>query len=204
MSWKYAISLYDYETIPLIKIILEKNTKVEMVFLLSTKDRKPGDELVDLSRHFGIKIEVVPIYDINNFYEVYLMLEKICKNYGFPSWINIASGSGIALSALTLHAYFKDAPLVMFDKEKKAVVKTDVNKLKKIKIYKNRYFELISLISEKNQTNSELAHHFQVSVSSMSRRLKHLEQLDIVSRRGLGKVNSPYFYKLTEFGKRLL
>ena len=92
----------------------------------------------------------------------------------------------------------------MFDKEKKAVVKTDVNKLKKIKIYKNRYFELISLISEKNQTNSELAHHFQVSVSSMSRRLKHLEQLDIVSRRGLGKVNSPYFYKLTEFGKRLL
>ena len=99
MSWKYAISLYDYETIPLIKIILEKNTKVEMVFLLSTKDRKPGDELVDLSRHFGIKIEGVPIYDINNFYEVYLMLEKICKNYGFPSWINIASGSGISCSA---------------------------------------------------------------------------------------------------------
>ena len=125
------------------------------------------------------------------------MLEKICENNGLPSWINIASGSGMALSALTLDAYFKDASLVIFGKEKKAVVKTDVNRLKKIKIYKNHYFELISLISKKNQTNSELAHHFQISVSSMSRRLKHLEQLDIVKRKGLGIVNSPFVYKLT-------
>ncbi len=204
MPGKYAISLFDWETIPLIKIILEKNTKVERVFVLSKKNERIEGELVDLSRQFDIKMEVVPIYDINNFYEVYLILEKICKNYGFPSWINIASGSGMALSALTLHAYFKDAPLVIFDKEKKAVVKTDVNRLKKIKIYKNRYFELISLISEKHQTNLELAHHFQVSVSSMSRRLKHLEHLEIVTRKGLGMVNSPYVYKLTEFGKRLL
>ena len=204
MCGKYAISLFDYETIPLIKIILEKNTKVERLFLLSNQNRRIKDELADFSRQLGIKMEIVPIYDINNFYEVYLMLEKICENNGLPSWINIASGSGMALSALTLHAYFKDASLVIFDKEKKAVVKTDVNRLKKIKIYKNRYFDLISLISKKNQTNSELAHHFQISVSSMSRRLKHLEQLDIVTRKGLGMVNSPFVYKLTEFGKRLL
>ena len=204
MDGRYAISLFDRETIPLIKNILRDKEEVEMVFILCTSNRRIEEELIDFSRKFGIKIEIAPIYDFNNFYEVYLMLERICEAYGPPYLVNIASGYGLALSALTLHAYFKDAPLVMFDKEKNAIVKTDVNRLKKIKIYKNRYFELITLISKKNQTTLELASHFKVSVSSMSRRLKHLELLDIVTKKGLGRVNFPYVYKLTELGKRLL
>ena len=204
MDGRYAISLFDRETIPLIKNILRDKEEVEMVFILCTSNRRIEEELIDFSRKLGIKIEIAPIYDFNNFYEVYLMLERICEAYGPPYLVNIASGYGLALSALTLHAYFKDAPLVMFDKEKNAIVKTDVNRLKKIKIYKNRYFELITLISKKNQTTLELASHFKVSVSSMSRRLKHLELLDIVTNKGLGRVNFPYVYKLTELGKRLL
>lgn len=204
MDGRYAISLFDRETIPLIKNILRDKEEVEMVFILCTSNRRIEEELIDFSRKLGIKIEIAPIYDFNNFYEVYLMLERICEAYGPPYLVNIASGYGLALSALTLHAYFKDAPLVMFDKEKNAIVKTDVNRLKKIKIYKNRYFELITLISKKNQTTLELASHFKVSVSSMSRRLKHLELLDIVTKKGLGRVNFPYVYKLTELGKRLL
>ncbi|MGC8514562.1 MAG: hypothetical protein ACP5OC_00310 [Thermoplasmata archaeon] len=204
MIGEYAISLFDHECLPLINIISAKGTEVDKLFILYPMTRKVEEVLYDFSMQSGIKLELVPIHDINNFYEVYITLEKICENNGFPSWVNIASGSGMALSALTLHAYLKDAPLVMFDKEKDTIVKTDVNKLKKIKIYKNRYFEVITLISKKNQTNLGLASHFKLSVSSMSRRLKHLEMFDIVTRRGLGRVNFPFEYELTEFGKRLL
>ena len=131
MDGRYAISLFDRETIPLIKNILGDKEEVEMVIILCASNRRIEEELIDFSRKFGIKTEIVPIYDFNNFYEVYLMLEKICEAYGPPCLVNIASGYGMALSALTLHAYFKDAPLVMFDKEKNAIVKTDVNRLKK-------------------------------------------------------------------------
>lgn len=204
MIGNYAISLFDSESLPLIKIILSESTKVDRVFILSSGNRMIEHELTTFSRQSGIKIEIVTIDDLNNFYEVYIMLEKICQENGFPSWVNMASGSGMALSALTLHAYFKDAPLVIFDKERGVVVKTDINRLKKIKVYQHRYFELISLISKHIQTNQELARHFNISVSAMSRRLKHLELLGIVSRRGSGRVNFPHVYQLTEFGKRLV
>ncbi|MCL4345264.1 MAG: hypothetical protein M1375_02460 [Candidatus Thermoplasmatota archaeon] len=204
MVERYAISLFDSDSLSLLKIISEKDTRVETVFILTRENRRIEEELIVFSRELGIRIEVVPIYDFNNFYEVYLMLEKICETNGFPSWINIASGHGMALSALALHAYFKDAPLILFDKERNEIIRTDVNRLKKIKIYSNRYFEIIALISKKNQTNLELAGHFKISVSSMSRRLKHLELLNIVIRKGMGTVNVPYVYQLTEFGKKLL
>lgn len=204
MRGRYAISLFDCESISFMKLILGKAPKVYKVFILYMVDRNIEKELIELTSQFGVEIEYVPIYDINNFFEVYLILERICEINGFPSWVNIASGSGMALSALTLHAYFKDAPLVIFDRGKDTIIITHVNKLKKIKIYKNRYFELISFIQKKNQTNLELARHFNLSVSSMSRRLKHLEMLDIVTKKGLGRVNFPYVYQLTEFGKRLI
>lgn len=204
MVGRYAISLFDSGILSLIKIMSQEDTRVETVFILSRENSRIEEELIEFSRQFGINMETVPICDFNNFYEVYLMLEKICENNGFPSWINIASGNGMALSALALHAYFKDAPLILYDREKKAIIRTDVNKLKKIKIYRNRYFDLITSISKKNGTIRELASHFQISVSSMSRRLKHLEFLNIVERKGMGTVNVPYVNHLTEFGKRLL
>lgn len=204
MIGKYAVSIFDCESLPLIKILSKESTDIEKVFILTSNNRTVDKELMDFSKRQGIKIEIVSIYDLNNFYEVYIMLEKICEDNGFPSWVNIASGSGMALSALTLHAYFKDAPLVLFDKEQNQILKTDIKRLKKIKIYKNRYFELIKLISNGSKTNKELASHFNISVSSMSRRLKHLELLGIVSKKGLGRINFPHIYQLTDFGKRLI
>lgn len=204
MSGKYALSLFDYESLSSIEVFLKKLPKVRRLFILSSSNTRMERDLIDFSKRINIKVEITPIYDKNNFFEVYLMLEKICEENGFPSWVNIASGSGMALSALTLHAYFKDAPLVIFDKFRDTIITTDVHKLKKIKIYKRRYFELINHLERKNQTTAELAGFFKLSPSSMSRRLKHLEMLDIVTRRGLGRANSPYVYQLTDFGKRLL
>ena len=204
MLKKYAISLFDQRTPRDIGFILGRVAKVEKLFILSLHNRKMEEELNEISKHFDTDVEFVQIHDSNNFFEVYLMLEKICEENGFPSWINITNGSGMALSALTLHAYFKDAPLVILEREKNTVIITNVNKLKKIKIYKNRYFELIRILDRKNFTASELSSIFQISFSSMSRRLKHLESLGIVSRDGLGRVNFPYVFQLTEFGRRLL
>jgi hypothetical protein len=207
MAGKYALSLFDAESFVSIKVFLGKLPKVKKLFIISSGNRKVENmekELTEFSRQFGIKIEITLIDDINNFFEVYLILEKICEMEGFPSWVNIASGSGMALSALTLHAYFKDAPLVIFDKHRDRVITTDINKLKKIKIYKNRYFDLIKALSTKNLTNLELSRIFGLSTSAMSRRLKHMEMLDIITKKGLGRANLPYTYQLSEFGKRLL
>ena len=207
MVGKYALSLFDAESFASIKLFLGKLPKVKKLFIVSSGNRRVENlekELIEFSRQFGINIEITPIDDINNFFEVYLILEKICETEGFPSWVNIASGSGMALSALTLHAYFKDAPLVIFDKYRDRVITTDINKLKKIKIYKNRYFDLIRTLSVKNMTILELARIFGLSSSAMSRRLKHMEMLDIITRKGLGRANLPYTYQLSEFGKRLL
>jgi DNA-binding MarR family transcriptional regulator len=204
MVGKYALSLFDYESLSLIEVFLRKLPKVKKLFILSSGNTRMERDLKDFSKKINVKVEITPIYDKNNFFEVYLMLEKICEENGFPSWVNIASGSGMALSALTLHAYFKDALLVIFDKFTDTIITTDVNKLKKIKIYKKRYFELINHLERKNQTTAELAGFFKLSPSSMSRRLKHMEMFDIVTKRGLGRANSPYVYQLTDFGKRLL
>jgi DNA-binding MarR family transcriptional regulator len=207
MVGKYALSLFDTESIASIEIFLGKLPKVKKLFIISTRSQKVENsekELIDFSRHLDIKIEIVPIEDINNFFEVYLILEKICETEGFPSWVNIVNGSGMALSALTLHAFFKNALLVIFDKYSGRLITTDINKLKKIKIYKNRYFDLIRALSVKNMTTLELARLFELSTSAMSRRLQHMEMLDIITRKGSGRANFPYIYQLSDFGKRLL
>ena len=204
MIKKHAISLFDSKTLKDIPFILGKVAKVEKLYILSSYKEWMEEDLNEISRRFNTKIEFVQIYDSNNFFEVYLMLEKICEEDGFPSWINITNGSGMALSALTLHSYFKDAPLVILERERNTVLITNVNKLKKIKIYKNRYFELIKILDKKNMTTSELALIFRISFSSMSRRLKHLDSLGIVTKSGLGRVNFPFVFQLTEFGRRLL
>jgi hypothetical protein len=118
MAGKYAISLFDHESLSSIEVLLEKLPEVRKLFILSSSNRRMERDLIDFSKQINIKVEITPIHDENNFFEVYLMLEKICEDNGFPSWVNIASGSGMALSALTLHAYFKDAPLVIFDRFK--------------------------------------------------------------------------------------
>lgn len=207
MSKKYGLSLFDVESLSTVEMLIGHLTKVKKLYLISGNTEKVErleKKLSDFSKKFDIEICVEQVDDMNNFFEVYLMLEKICERDGFPSWVNIANGSGMALSALSLHAYFKDAPLVMIDKYNHDIITTDVNKLKRIKIYKKRYFELINALHKKNQTVLDLAHLFEISTSAMSRRLKHLEMLNIVMRKGPGKANFPYIYQLTEFGKRLL
>ena len=207
MVSKYALSLFDAESFSTIKLFIDKLPKVKKLFIVSSSDQKVENlekDLIEFSKHFGIKIEIVPIVDMNNFFEVYLILEKICEIEGFPSWVNIASGSGMGLSALTIHSYFKNAPLIIFDRYRDKVITTDINKLKKIKIYKNRYFDLIRALSVKNMTTLELSHMFGLSTSAMYRRLKRMEMLDIITKKGLVRANLPYTYQLTELGRRLL
>jgi len=207
MTGKYGLSLLDVGSLSTLEILCEHIPEVKKLYLISTKRGKLvklEKDLIDFSKKFDVRVDIEPVDDMNNFFEVYLILEKICEKDGFPSWVNIANGSGMALSALALHAYFKDAPLVMLDKDNHRIITTDVNKLKRIKIYKKRYFDLIYSLYKKNQTVLDLAKSFELSTSAMSRRLNHMEMLNIVVKKGPGKANFPYIYQLTEFGKRLL
>ncbi|MGC8608467.1 MAG: winged helix-turn-helix domain-containing protein [Thermoplasmata archaeon] len=207
MIGSYALSLSEGDNRLLIDIFLNGAPKVEKLFLISSSKRQKSvydDEIIKFSEEFGIRLNTVTVDDISNFFEIYLILEKICELEGTPSWINITSGSGTGLSALTVHAFLKDAPLVMYDKEVRKVIITNINKLKRIKIYQKRYFELISELGRNEKSLNELSKIFMLSRSAMSRRLRHMEMLNIVVRKGTGRTNFPYVYRLTEFGKKLL
>ncbi|CAC11816.1 hypothetical protein [Thermoplasma acidophilum] len=206
MIGSYALSILD-EAEVLVDLLTGGAPKVNKIFLITSSRRKRPDyygELESCLKEMDLNLEIITVDDVSNFFEVYLILEKICELEGTPKWVNVGSGHGIMLSALAVHAFIKDALLVAFDKEEKKVIVTDIKKLKRIKIYQKRYFELISELGEGEKTITELSKIFNLSRSAMSRRLKHMETLNIVVRKGTGRSNIPYVFKLTELGRKLL
>ena len=76
MVGKYALSLFDYESLSLIEVFLRKLPKVKKLFILSSGNTRMERDLKDFSKKINVKVEITPIYDKNNFFEVYLMLEN--------------------------------------------------------------------------------------------------------------------------------
>ena len=169
-----------------------------------TEYKNAKQKITDFLRLKNIKPEFVEIKDVSNFFQIFLVLQKICKTKSDPTWVNISCGSGIGVSALTIHAYNQDILMVVYDKYRDSTAVINVKKLKKIDIYNKRYIQIMREISAKAKTIEELSVSLNITDSAVSRRLKNLLALGIVTRNGIGTRNYPFVHSLNEFGRLLL
>ena len=207
MSEEYGIAILDQEGDYIVKPFFSDIPKISKLIIIcdaKTEYKNAKQKISDFLRLKNIKPEFVEIKDVSNFFQIFLVLQKICKTKSDPTWVNISCGSGIGVSALTIHAYNQDILMVVYDKYMDSTVVINVKKLKKIDIYNKRYIQIMREISAKAKTIEELSVSLNITDSAVSRRLKNLLALGIVTRNGIGTRNYPFVHSLNEFGRLLL
>ena len=207
MSEEYGIAILDQEGDYIVKPFFSDIPKISKLIIIcdaKTEYKNAKQKISDFLRLKNIKPEFVEIKDVSNFFQIFLVLQKICKTKSDPTWVNISCGSGIGVSALTIHAYNQDILMVVYDKYMDSTAVINVKKLKKIDIYNKRYIQIMREISAKAKTIEELSVSLNITDSAVSRRLKNLLALEIVTRNGIGTRNYPFVHSLNEFGRLLL
>ncbi len=207
MSEEYGIAILDQEGDYIVKPFFSDIPKISKLIIIcdaKTEYKNAKQKISDFLRLKNIKPEFVEIKDVSNFFQIFLILQKICKTKSDPTWVNISCGSGIGVSALTIHAYNQDILMVVYDKYMDSTAVINVKKLKKIDIYNKRYIQIMREISAKAKTIEELSVSLNITDSAVSRRLKNLLALGIVTRNGIGTRNYPFVHSLNEFGRLLL
>ena len=207
MSEEYGIAILDQEGDYIVKPFFSDIPKISKLIIIcdaKTEYKNAKQKISDFLRLKNIKPEFVEIKDVSNFFQIFLILQKICKTKSDPTWVNISCGSGIGVSALTIHAYNQDILMVVYDKYMDSTAVINVKKLKKIDIYNKRYIQIMREISTKAKTIEELSVSLNITDSAVSRRLKNLLALGIVTRNGIGTRNYPFVHSLNEFGRLLL
>ncbi len=207
MSEEYGIAILDQEGDYIVKPFFSDIPKISKLIIIcdaKTEYKNAKQKISDFLRLKNIKPEFVEIKDVSNFFQIFLVLQKICKTKSDPTWVNISCGSGIGVSALTIHAYNQDILMVVYDKYMDSTAVINVKKLKKIDIYNKRYIQIMREISAKAKTIEELSVSLNITDSAVSRRLKNLLALGIVTRNGIGTRNYPFVHSLNEFGRLLL
>ena len=207
MSEEYGIAILDQEGDYIVKPFFSDIPKISKLIIIcdaKTEYKNAKQKITDFLRLKNIKPEFVEIKDVSNFFQIFLVLQKICKTKSDPTWVNISCGSGIGVSALTIHAYNQDILMVVYDKYRDSTAVINVKKLKKIDIYNKRYIQIMREISAKAKTIEELSVSLNITDSAVSRRLKNLLALGIVTRNGIGTRNYPFVHSLNEFGRLLL
>ncbi len=207
MSEEYGIAILDQEGDYIVKPFFSDIPKISKLIIIcdaKTEYKNAKQKITDFLRLKNIKPEFVEIKDVSNFFQIFLVLQKICKTKSDPTWVNISCGSGIGVSALTIHAYNQDILMVVYDKYRDSTAVINVKKLKKIDIYNKRYIQIMREISTKAKTIEELSVSLNITDSAVSRRLKNLLALGIVTRNGIGTRNYPFVHSLNEFGRLLL
>ncbi len=207
MTDEYGIAILDQEGDYIVKPFFSDIPKISKLIIICDSKTEYGNakqRITDFLKLKGIKSEFIEIKDVGNFFQIFLVLQKICKARKDPSWVNISCGSGIGVSALTIHAYNQDILMVVYDKYLDSTVVISVKKLKKIDIYNKRYIQIMKEISIKPKTIEELSVSLNITKSAVSRRLKNLLALGIITRNGTGSRNYPYTHSMNEFGRLLL
>ncbi len=207
MTEEYGIAIFDQEGDYIVKPFFSDIPKISKLIIIcdaKTEYKNAKQKIIDFLKLKGIKSEFIEIKDVSNFYQIFLVLQKICKSKSDPTWVNISCGSGIGVSALTIHAYNQDILMVVYDKYLDSTVVINVKKLKKINIYNKGYMQIMREISIKAKTIEELSMSLNITNSAVSRRLQKLLTLGIITRTGIGTRNYPYIHSLNEFGWLLL
>jgi hypothetical protein len=207
MEENYGIAILDQEGEYIVKPFFSNIPKISKLVVIcdpKTEYKNSKREILDFLKLKAIKPEFIEINDVGNFFQIFLVLQKICKSKGRPTWVNISCGSGIGVSALTIHAFNEDLLMIVYNRYQDSTDVINIRKLKKVNIYNRRYMSLMKEIAIKGKTIEELSASLNITYSATSRRLKNLLSLDVIIRSGTGAKNYPFVHLLTEFGKLLL
>lgn len=204
MKNSYGLSLVGFRADLVIKIFTTNVEIVESVALITTRNKESEDAVKNVIRFLdmiNVEHEVFYLVDIFNFFEAYFLTERIYSKMGKPVWINATAGPGVAISALAISALQNNIPLVSYDIHTEKSVVTDTRKLELLRKYHRRYSWLLNSLNQSSKTLSDLSREFDLSKSTLSRHLKDLRELGLVSTEGNGRGLSKMVFKVTNLGK---
>lgn len=207
MNENYGIAILNKDGKHIIRPFFANIPKISKLVVISgpkSNNEEATYEVIDFLESINVKFEFIRISDIEDFLEIFLVIQKVCKSKGAPTWVNVSCGSGIGVSALTIHACSKRIPLVVHDNLSSRTAVIDIKKIKSMKIYDQNFVNIIESLSAGNKTIFELARAINLEKSTISRRLNELISLGLIIRKGSGSKNNPYTHMLSEFGKLML
>ncbi|MCL5990235.1 MAG: winged helix-turn-helix domain-containing protein [Candidatus Thermoplasmatota archaeon] len=207
MNQNYSIAILNRDGKHIMRPFFVDIPKISKLVVIAGPKSDNEDatyEVTNFLKSINVKFEFIRINDIENFLEIFLVIQKICKNEGLPTWVNVSCGSGIGVSALTIHACSRIIPLVVYDDLSNKTAVIDVKRIKSMNIYDQIFENIINSLSAGNKTMNELARDMNLEKSTISRRMKKLISFGLIVRKGSGSRNSPYTHMLSEFGKLML
>ncbi len=205
----YAIAIAGFNSELVIRPLYGGFQDTKKLVLLHTVHEKSQETVLAVNRTcdaIGIKTQEIVIKDVFDFFEIYATIEKIISDNGIPLWVNVTSGPGIAIAAMTLISAEKNIPLVAYDKELDRIVTIKTEELALYYHIKKRYEKTLNKLLEKEEwTLEELAIGLNKSVSSISRQVTQLKNANLIKNiKGSGGPNSPFKFTLTSRAYGLL
>jgi predicted transcriptional regulator len=207
MEHRYAITIFNKEGDYIIKPFFSNIPKIDKLIIISNKDSSDGGlkrKLVDFLETVNVTADFVYVDDITNFFQTFFTVKVLCIQEGPPTWVNVSCGSGIGMTALTIHAIKHNIQMIVYEKDSGKTAIVDVKKLQKINIFDPRYLNIIKDIATGKNTITKLAISNDIDKSLVSRRLKNLISIEIVKKLDDEKKIKPCIFSLTEFGKSIL
>lgn len=207
MEYRYAITIFNKEGDYIIKPFFSNIPKIDKLVIISNKDSSDGGlkrKLVDFLEAINVTADFVYVDDITNFFQTFFTVKVLCIQEGLPTWVNVSCGSGIGMTALTIHAIKHNIQMIVYEKDSGKTAIVDAKKLQKVNIFDPRYLNIIKDIAAGKNTITKLAISNDIDKSLVSRRLKNLMSIEIVKKLDDEKKIRPCMFSLTEFGKSIL
>ncbi|MCL4339735.1 MAG: hypothetical protein M1388_01235 [Thaumarchaeota archaeon] len=207
MEYRYAITIFNKEGDYIIKPFFSNIPKIDKLVIISNKDSSDGGlkrKLVDFLEAINVTADFVYVDDITNFFQTFFTVKVLCIQEGLPTWVNVSCGSGIGMTALTIHAIKHNIQMIVYEKDSGKTAIVDAKKLQKVNIFDPRYLNIIKDIAAGKNTITKLAISNDIDKSLVSRRLKNLMSIEIVKKLDDEKKIRPCIFSLTEFGKSIL
>ena len=182
MAYAISISGFKHEliTTPFLAIPI----RLDFFVLLATNHQtslETSRKVTEFLNFANVETVVKEVKDIYNFYEVYIVLETVRSEYGLPIWINVTSGPGIAIAAMTFFAINNKVPVVSYKSENSTTSIVEVHDSKKIFTYKERGIRILEALKNGQKSLQELADELGVSKSTVSRKVSNLKKVSFVN-----------------------
>ncbi|MCL5680755.1 MAG: hypothetical protein M1515_01735 [Candidatus Thermoplasmatota archaeon] len=201
----YAITILNKVEDYVIKPFLSDIPKVDRLIVILNKNSgydQPESKIKEFFDLINVKIDLIYVNDVTNFFQIFLLVKSICGQSGSPSWVNISCGSGIGMSALAIFSVNRNIPMVIYEKETDRTIMVSPKKIQKMDIFDPIYVNLIKDIAGGKNTIRQLATSNRIDKSTVSRRLKNLISMEIVDR--MDNSRHAYKFSLSEFGRWFL
>jgi|GEM_PF-3065900 CRISPR locus-related DNA-binding protein len=182
----YAISISGFKHELITKPFLAVPIPLDFFVMLGTRHEKSRETCKKVSEFLdfaNVRTVVKVINNIYDFYEIYIALETVKKDYGLPNWINVTPGPGIAIASLTFFAMNNRVPVVSYNVETNSTSIIDVYNSKNILAFMQRGIKVLEVLGNGQKSFDELSSALGVSKSTISRKVSDLKAVSLVETK---------------------